>query len=1791
MAKKRLPNTSNVKTHSFVKGLNKDSDFTYVQDGMWTHARNATNNTIEGNQGTISNASSNQLCATAGAFMPSNFGDRKIIGAIHLFADKWIIYTVGHNATDTATMSEIGLLEDDSCTYRTIVQDACLNFDKRYLIDGASKEMQDCSWQVYWCDNKNPDRFLNIGDPDTWPDSTYTFIGQGNINYYTNGTNDILWPNVTWKEDCSTTGSNCIVCTDLNELDCEKIRITSLVQTPCIEVTPGQSGGTINNGSYSAAIAYTINGVKVTDYFSPSNIQPVWHEDNGKNSLEIKVEADTENFDEFQIALIQTVNSASTAIVLGLYSSSTSRITLDGLQGDFRAETFFNLNLISDVYEKSKQIEDVNSYLVRVAPTTYFDFNYQPLANLIRSKWVSVEYPAEYYINGGHKTSYLRDEVYAFFIRWVYNTGYKSPSFHIPGRAPSDFKIPTSGATVSENDNDPINNDINTLYTGDHIFETYNTASLGTLPGGVPTTLDEGGKIIASGNMGYWQSTEIYDDKKPEVWNSSSHCWTNSTIDENDLCGKYIRHHKFPDNTLSNETMHFKPNPTSSTIVDEAKIRLMGVIFENIPLPKDNLGKDIPGIVGYEILRGSRQGNKSIVAKGMINNYRTFEFKGTSKKGKTGLYANHPFNTIKPWGNTNDPSDYNYNLQDPYLTQQENDDDPVEQKIPSDIISFHSPDTMFRVPYLSTTELKLYGVIKGFSNQSFHEPNQHPKFKLVDNWALVTMITSGLIQAIISMVPKSTYNAPRVLGTGGGQANPVPANSTAALTAATAAQTAVETYNTAFDLYFAGVNPVYGNPSIDVVLGLVGGYGATGAAQMENTILTPAFAAAATAGAIPPTAGYYTMEFPDYYYLDPITRVANGLSQLAFYFSEGSASTLRLIKAILPFRQYALQMMSHGLYSNMTGINVANPQRFKVPDAFYIKNNIQNLPRYQNSLGSDFSYQINNLKRNRNVTLRTEAGPVGHSVSSIGPTLLDEDKSLVTLGTLVQNGTPPIPAPNTLSGDIPTFDDPTNPEFSLPIASYYGGIKFRLKNQYGKLDSILQTVITPCEQKDFRFGSEGPICNSNGKAEEIYLNTISNSSVLFGGDTYINRYTEKNTMLFFNQWLFDFPDGQEYNYMLDQMIPEPKFHCNSQSYDVSNLINEINIFGAVPGNNQGTLPGQGPLPTDFYNLDHKKYKYKTNSKGAYPGVFGVKKSFFYLADSAIRDFYVESDVLIDFRENAPIDIAAKHYDPYRFTDFYSMFDMNPKIITADNVYNYDYSLSITKSVNQKVSAGAMQSRNYDPNVARLCYTTYPNRILYSLPQINTLSYKDSWRIFLLDNLVNLSGEISGVKQFGRSGIFITFNNQSPIMYQGVDTLKTDANRKLTIGDGGLFSQPPQKISSAEAAYEYGSSQDNRSISSSPGGFYYISQNQGKIFSYANGLNEISQNGMKWWFDTFLPYQLLQDFPDYPYLDNPVCGIGCQTLFDNDNILLYFAKKDYKLKSEYTGQVTYDSAKDIFIIKDRKASEFKLGDPELFDDASWTISFDPKSKFFISFHDWHPDLVLPGKNNWITTKNNQLWKHNDKCNDYCKYYGRNYPFELEIPVSTGQNVTTLKSIEYILESYKRAEFNCFDQFHVLDFNFDEAVIYNSEQVSGYLNLNLMPKNNILLSLEYPKYNTSNPSYDILFSKEENKYRFNQFWDITKDRGEFPIGAGYPPTGPVIPGSTVLDGNYNERHIWLTKPNGYIRELNTTNLDYQKSQEQRKRFRHYANFISLKRNISGPVNMVLKMINTKSQISQR
>lgn len=1809
-------------TNTFLKGLNKDSDPSFVTEGMWTHARNAVNNTSEGDLGTLSNESANYLCATTAESITN--GKKSIIGTIHLYSDKWVIYTAVHVPGQLESVnSEIGLFEEDRCRYRPIVQDPCLNFNELNLITGASREKEDCSWSTYFADGLNPDRYLNIGDPQTWPSDDYQWIGN---NTYSNGTNTMQWPGVEWIQDCNIVNS-CEICTDTTALDCDKIRLARLMETPCIHVESGKAGGTLYNGSYFATLAYAIKGQKVTDWFSPSNVQPIWYPENSQGALEINIEADSENFDEFILVVVFTVNQQTVAKQLGVYSTNTNVVYVDLINNELPSIPIEQIPIQTPVYEKSDQILETNNYLLRVGPTSKFDFNYQPLANLIQTKWVSVEYPANYYLTGGYKPSYLRDEVYAFFIRWVYDTGDKSTSYHIPGRAAGLVSNPCNGILTSETE---LINDNNTLFGPERLFEVYNTfTGAAVSPAEI---LPDGGKVIARGQMGYWESTEIYPDNRPDIWNSSEYCWTGTTSSAFDLCGKPIRHHKFPDHGINNSGLtnlvqHFKKDPTT----EEMFIRIMGVEFDNIIYPKDQDGNDIPDIVGYEILRGSREGNKTIVAKGMLNNLRPYKERGNvASTTVKGLYPNYPFNTIEAPGMSG--------LTDPYIIYDRDPDDiirpatpisPVdgERNIPSNIVTFHSPDTNFRNPYLSMPELKVYGALSGISTQQFIEPNKHPQAKLLANLGMWMIIVGGIIEAIIANLGKRTINQPGagysrkfgddytqedISGGGGSFTNTViwagPAGSSV-LTgnfnslSGNGGDTEEYEYTDNTDNW-GGSGGVTGGTNDDFVTEATG-FNSDFNAYLAGGAFDEALASGSTLeelydqfnlnggltkGGIY-TAPTYNTELSGYQYFagsvpEGALTVPMNISKLLYYFSEGADITLRIIYALLPYRQYALQMLAHGPYQEFIPATCQTTKRFKVEDSFYLHGNIQNMKPFQDGANIT-NYRINNLKRQTAVTLRTVNG----AGVNTGPELLSGDNSLVTLGTMIDTGA---------SSELGWKDESKIVEFNRNIQSHYAALKYRIVNQYGQLDSIKQIAITPCETKfnPDTLPTQGPVCGNPG----VIQKRVPKTEPLFNGDTYINRYTEKNNMFFFYDWLFGQPNGYEFNYFTRQLVPEPRFKMNSERYEVSNL-NPLTP-GFIPGLLNPIPDGNGILPNSFYTLDNKNYNYITDEippgggiyslpsflypiADGYPGIFGIKESYFYLACNSVRDFFVESDVIVDYRERG-VDPWQRFYSPYYYTDLPSLFDIDPENITKGNYYSYDYSLSISKLFTQYFSQGNLQSRYYNPEVAKLCYTYYPDRIIYSLPQQDE-SLKDSWFIYLANNYKEFKDQISGVKNFAKTGIFITFKNSSPLVFQGVDQLQTDFGTKITIGDGGLFNQTPQSVVIADKPYEYGSSQNRRSVISTPAGMYYVSQNQGKIMSYSGNLEEISQNGMKWWFTLFLPYKLTLDFPDYPHIDNPVAGIGCQSIYDNLNSVLYFTKKDYSLKAEFKDRVTYDASTNDFVID--RVARYKLNDPNnpAFDSASWTLSYDPKNKFWISFHDWHPDLLMPGKNTFLSTKLNTIWKHNYQCDRFCNYYDISYPFEVEIPVPTGQTVTTLKSMEYILECYRRARGNCVDQFHVLDYNFDKAVVYNTEQTSGYLNLNIFPKNNVALSLQYPQINID--SIDILFSKEENKYRFNQFWDVTRDRGEFPIGSNYPPTIPVIPGTTVLAGPMEEQNIWITQPNGYVKQLNSANLDYVKPELQRKRFRHYLNFLFLSKEVSDDTNMIVKIINTKNTYSPR
>ncbi len=1992
-------NTSAAKTNAFNKGMVKDYTDIYISEGLWTNAVNAINNAHYGETGSIGNEPSNKFCVNA---------TYDVIGISHKSKTSWVIFSTND------VSSEIGIFDERDCSYTKVVNDPCLGFKKTHLITAVTKENYDCTYSTYFQDNLNPDRVLNLD----------------RVPYKTTGNN------LSQDEDC-------FIPEYTTELDCDAIRLHPLVTQPCVTVKKAQGAGQLNNGSYMAVVAYSENGIRLTDYSIPSQPQALWDHTGIGGALDITIENLDKDYDEYELVVIAVINQQTIAKKIGNYSIRQTSVHLDLYNQSLPTVELAVIPLKSVVYEKSEKMHSVNNYLIRTGVTTQPYFNYQKQANDIKVEWVAAQYPSSYYHNGGNVTGYMRDEVYAFFIRWVYKTGARSASFHIPGR----LATPADTASVSTSD---------VVYSNEtQVWQVYDTATKYLASG----TTKDGGVIIAKGDMAYWESTEKYPDDKPEVWGT--------------LCGKPIRHHKMP----SNETIHIHSQGGDY-------IYNLGVQFSNIQHPVDEDLKAIKDIVGYEILRGSREGNRTIVAKGLFNNMFEFDIQGST--GRKGLFQNYPYNDIRPDNFLS--NDYSI------LDEGKGSQSGVESASKLDThkrnyLSFHAVETNFVKPYIGSNYVKIYTEERGKVIGKFEYPHKHPKHVILTDGAFVTAGIIGLGIALVAAVGKTTYTAKNdpwalALGTG------------AYLGGAEASRE-------------SGPASAIG----DLILG-----GATSALSVWGS------------GSVATT----------------IAGIAVMIASGAYYWGQGTDQVLEIFRKLGKERQYMLQYNSHGFYDSYSPVSNSSvpsglPRAFrrKVADsgAKYIGSGIHDF---------DATYRINNLNRNKYVAVKLTS-----DLPDVSSTT-DNTKHRVQDGGIDRS-------------------NPVKDSITTNTVAYYGALKVDFENQYGQLSSIVQLPTDSC------IYSTTP-----------QLITKYNTSVIFGGDIYINRYTEKNPYMFFNTWMFDMPNTTEYNYRNYVNGPAPRYWIDYDKFDTTDFDMNISLggfLGIVPQLNFTT-------PSSFHRMD----------RAGGTGTWTLRKCFAYLFHNGIRDFYTESELNMAFRDYGEEDFQ-KFYDVYgnSFNDEQLMFRSD--LITKPIYNKYDLSLSTSKLFNNFATWGQILPRDYDPAIYSTCFEYYPKRGVYSLQQQSGLK-RDNWRNFLPLNYKDFGGKISTIKSLNGTGAVILFENAEPTQFVGVDQLQTKGGVKITIGDGGLFQQNMQSLTNADDALEYGACISSRSAVNTPHGLFYASQKSGKIMHYAGSLDEISRNGMKFWFAENLPSELLRQYPDYPLYDNPVAGIGVQSIYDPQYELVYFTKKDYvPLRSDlhfddpsgvpyyicgttgggstpsecvptqitsmtvgglnedgtvtvdwshptlasnqenpqqylvqiwlgtydsFIGDYTYstfmkgetlsyptntytipstinyfsgsvpqsetlnldshykisvtpvyscgetpsislqgtlgeisvagrpammlmaeepvfctapldlvfvlditgsmggvlnnlktsisniaadavtksnndyrfglitvnqtcaldnvvrhsmsannitafnaalqavtlgngcnepeptdvgiqmavdgdagtfrtDAIKLIIMITDARpsgtddyyvvgqddvnaqtiannaaAADIKIfpiatgvgvtspsvaptislihdiyanttggtksqaatgivgsiisdtilnvpcppvtlectfdsvpyvinegesinltwsvtgnpdsvtlmpgnytvnpvdsmivtptatttyslisvrgdqsticelevivnkptiikcpcayDDPKCFKPCGWTISYDPKQKLWISFHDWKPSLLMPSHEHFFTIKGRGFWKHNDRWDSFANYYGVDYPWEVEYPVTTPNNITTLRSIEYTLDVYKF--FNDGKDFnHILDENFDRAIIHNSEQMSGLLKLKLKGKNNPLDLVNYPQASTT--GIDILYSKEENRFRFNQFWDVTKDRGEF---------------------SGNDTPMWITKCSGYERTINPDYVNYFKTPTEHKKFRHYGNKVILRKNVSGDKKMILKLTNSKHLNSSR
>ena len=1529
MAKKRSSSSNNrqrqsrtsssVQTNSFTKGMNKDIAPSLENNQSWWHARNAANNSEDGDVGVIGNEPANLACGV----IPYT-----IIGAVHRYGDEWIVYS-----TDDIN-SEIGKFDDSECKYETLVNDPCLNFNRKYLITGAAKENFDCTWQVYWDDGNNPSRTLNIDD-------------------------------IPWKKVQVTgpdiDGSDCVTyeIIEPKRLDCEQIRLAPLVDTPCIVLSNSTDSGMIRNGAYQVFVAYVENEVRVTDYIGISNIQTIWSHEGSNGSLNISLSNLDKDYEYYEVVLLRRNQGQTSAKRIGFYSVQQSDINIDYIDESLPGVSLETIPLRSPAYEKSESMFVVNDWLIRQGPTEQFDFNYQPDANNIQVEWVANGENTNFYYKGGNKYNFLRDEQYAFFIRWIYNTGERSSSYHIPGRAPESYTTP-SGLVYQEDEIIYGDNVLDTV-SGDKLFKVYNTASVTSL---VTEELDDGSVVYARGKMGYWESTERYP-MKPDIWG--------------DLCGKPIRHHKMP----SEETS----NALALTNTTGDLINILGVQFSNIARPKYNDGTFIPNVVGYEILRGSRLGAKSILAKGLFRNMRKYTVPNPEDligNNVQGLYVNYPYNDLRPdiyfhtgGSGSLKRTDGCDSFDGSMTSYQALGDEPDIGGEPAGysrkVFSFSSPDLMFTKPFLNAYETRIYGQLSGSATGRFKQSEDHPQFKLLRGGAALVASIIGFGYAIHQLrgtegrrmnstggnmtsisgkgeeikgntqggnngfvtltVPPgvATVNwTPRNGGeiSGGDWEIQDPNKLAAYKAAATAAVGASSGSSLALSLLMeslAGIGDLYTGGLVTEIQ--------EGAQITQNATHANVLGVNSGIQTNTRTKDTSTSNIPQ------IFRTLTGLLSTQTNLAIGGNEIIELLYNLADESSFAYKYNSEGFFFDFS--NQTNGLwRIKNTDSNYIGQSFQTFNKGE--------YKINNLYRPSTVAVAldkelTDPATVDTSRFSIGGEL---NLTLNAAGEYVSS------TPIEFSDSY--LLEPTT-ERGSTISAYYGALKFNFDNQYGQLSGIKQVQMRGCVE----------LLDPDKPNEYLY-----SSKPIFAGDTFVGRYTEKVIMPIFSNYLLGQPDNYTFDYSLYVNIPYPRWWLNSQRYDITPLAREIATLGLV---STGSL--EALYPNDLFYLDRGNDSCATGFNALFneddPNpTFEMLYAYMYTHINGMLDFYVESEINLDQRdwEDEP---AKRIYSVYDYNDTDELF--HAAIEKEDNFYKYDESLSVGKFPTQMASFAEVQRLDYDPYIAETCYVNYPKRLIYSL-QAQEESRKDYWRVFLNNNYKDFKNDVSVIKPINKSGALIFFPHLSPQMFQGLDTLKTQLDTKLTIGDGGLFSQPFQNVANADISNEYGSCESLRGVINTPVGLFFISQAQGKIFQYAGkGLQPISNQGMKWWFAKYLPSKFIKQFPNSEtsvWTDNPVQGVGCQVIYDSVDDVVYFMKKDYKLKSQYIATAEFvDTDYKPVIVETVPGVKVNvdIGDPIYFDDCSWTISYDPKVNAWISFHDWHPELALPSINHFFTTK--------------------------------------------------------------------------------------------------------------------------------------------------------------------------------------------------------------------------------
>jgi hypothetical protein len=363
------------------------------------------------------------------------------------------------------------------------------------------------------------------------------------------------------------------------------------------------------------------------------------------------------------------------------------------------------------------------------------------------------------------------------------------------------------------------------------------------------------------------------------------------------------------------------------------------------------------------------------------------------------------------------------------------------------------------------------------------------------------------------------------------------------------------------------------------------------------------------------------------------------------------------------------------------------------------------------------------------------------------------------------------------------------------------------------------------------------------------------------------------------------------------------------------------------------------------------------------------------------------------------------------------------------------------------------------------------------------------------------GEIIKILSY-KNGLLIHQKN-SLYFAQIKDTLVTEVNL-VYLGTGDIFDRNPNEI--ADDIQGYAGNQNQFASILCKHGYVFLDRKQGKIFIFNGQLDEISNKGLHNFFRDNLDYENSED--------NPYNNNGYTLMFDEtfdrlilskkyikftgtyittykdyatlsglssfiENTVLLFKGKIYKIKYGFSD---LENKTDTFfdINNNPFYGELVLLDEnnslEISETYSYNFSLKENYGGWVAFHDYYPNYLFNTRNQQfaLLNENNESFIYEMNVGEIGQYFKEiTYPTFVDMIYNLQQNynkiITNIEWDANVIEDNKVLE----------NETFDEILLYNDNQCSGYVNLK--DKN-------FLKRNAQN---------NKNTWAFNNFRDLVID----------------------------------------------------------------------------------------------